>query len=175
MSAEVPMSNVYRFNFDNEIVTILKNFSKIHQYDDIETYKEAWKLWVDENKESINRETDRLVNLGYEGNVLDKLYKSGRYYFRNKKITAEKPKKRRPYISIDYNIIALMDEHINKHIKDEGFTPANGYDSFCNNYKEDLTTEIIRLNANTDKLDKDDLINKIKKTYKNRYFIISRK
>lgn len=175
MSAEVPMSNVYRFNFDNEIVTILKNFSKIHQYDDIETYKEAWKLWVDENKETITRETDRLVNLGYDGNVLDKLYKSGRYYFRNKKTTAEKPKKRRPYISIDYNIIALMDEHINKHIKDEGFTPANGYDSFCNNYKEHLTTEIIRLNANTDKLDKDDLINKIKKTYKNRYFITSRK
>lgn len=175
MSAEVPMSNVYRFNFDNEIVTILKNFSKIHQYDDIETYKEAWKLWVDENKETITRETDRLVNLGYDGNVLDKLYKSGRYYFRNKKTTAEKPKKRRPYISIDYNIIALMDEHINKHIKDEGFTPANGYDSFCNNYKEHLTTEIIRLNANTDKLDKDVLIDKIKKTYKNRYFIISRK
>ena len=175
MSTEVTMSNVYRFNFDNGIVSILKNFSKIHQYDDIETYKEAWKLWVDENKEIINRETDRLVNLGYEGDVLDKLYKSGRYYFRNKKTTAEKPKKRRPYISIDYNIIALMDEHINKHIKDEGFTPANGYDSFCNNYKEALTVEIITLNTNTDKLDKDDLIDKIKKTYKNRYFIISRK
>ena len=175
MSAELPMSNIYRFNFDNGIVSILKNFSKIHQYDDIETYKEAWKLWVDENKEIINRETDRLVNLGYEGDVLDKLYKSGRYYFRNKKTTAEKPKKRRPYISIDYNIIALMDEHINKHIKDEGFTPANGYDSFCNNYKEALTVEIITLNTNTDKLDKDDLIDKIKKTYKNRYFIISRK
>jgi hypothetical protein len=175
MSAELPMSNIYRFNFDNGIVSILKNFSKIHQYDDIETYKESWKLWVDENKETINRETDRLVNSGYEGDVLDKLYKSGRYYFRNKKTTAEKPKKRRPYISIDYNIIALMDEHINKHIKDEGFTPANGYDSFCNNYKEALTVEIITLNTNTDKLDKDDLIDKIKKTYKNRYFIISRK
>ena len=35
MNAELPMSNVYRFNFDNEIVNILKNFSKIHQYDDI--------------------------------------------------------------------------------------------------------------------------------------------
>jgi hypothetical protein len=93
MSAELPMSNIYRFNFDNGIVSILKNFSKIHQYDDIETYKESWKLWVDENKETINRETDRLVNSGYEGDVLDKLYKSGRYYFRNKKTTAEKPKK----------------------------------------------------------------------------------
>lgn len=175
MSVDVPMSHVYRFNFDNTIVSILKNFSKIHQYDDIESYKDAWKLWVDENQESINRETERLANLGYEGDVLDKLYKSGRYYFRNKKTTAEKPKKRRPYISIDYNIIASMDEHINKNIKNEDFTPAIGYDLFCNSYKQLLMEEIIRLNNNTDKLDKDDLIDKIKKTYKNRYFIISRK
>tara|TARA_Y100000589_G_C27074025_1_gene596668 strand:- start:16 stop:543 length:528 start_codon:yes stop_codon:yes gene_type:complete len=175
MSEEVSMSNVYRFNFDNTIVNALKSFSKTHQYDDIDTYKEAWKLWVDENKESIDRESERLVNLGYEGNVLEKLYKSGRYYFRNKSTAEKKPKKRRPYISIDYNIIASMDNHINKNIKKEGFTPANGYDLFCDSYKELLTEEIIRLNNNSEKLDKDDLINKIKKTYKNRYFIISRK
>ena len=74
MSEEVTMSNVYRFNFDNTIVNALKSFSKTHQYDDIDTYKEAWKLWVDENKESIDREGERLENLGYKGNVVDKLY-----------------------------------------------------------------------------------------------------
>ena len=79
MSEEVSMSNVYRFNFDNTIVNALKSFSKTHQYDDIDTYKEAWKLWLDENKESIDRESERLVNLGYEGNVLEKLYKSGNW------------------------------------------------------------------------------------------------
>ena len=40
---------------------------------------------------------------------------------------------------------------------------------------EELKNEIIRLKTACTILDKDDLINKIKKTYKNRYFIISHK
>ena len=84
IEVDIKMSSVYRFNFDPLIVDLIKNFSKIHQYDDIESYKEAWKLWLDEYKDEINRETERLLNLGYNGNVIDKLYKSGRYYFRYK-------------------------------------------------------------------------------------------
>tara|TARA_B110000483_G_scaffold230725_1_gene296245 strand:+ start:3020 stop:3556 length:537 start_codon:yes stop_codon:yes gene_type:complete len=175
IEVDIKMSSVYRFNFDPLIVDLIKNFSKIHQYDDIESYKEAWKLWLDEYKDEINRETERLLNLGYNGNVIDKLYKSGRYYFRYKSTNKSEPKKRRQYISIDYNVIANMDTHINNNIKNENFTPAYGYDEFCKAYIEELKNEIIRLKTVSITLDKDDLINKIKKTYKNRYFIISHK
>ena len=170
-----PICFLDRFNFDNNMVTIIKNFAKTHQYDDIDSYKEAWEKWISEFSDEINRETERLIGLGYEGNVLEKMYKSGRYYFRNKSNVKKKPRKRRPYIAIDYSIIVLMDSHINDNINSNDFTPAYGYNMFCNKYIDNLKNEIIRLKKLTNKLDKDDLINKIKKTYKNRYFIASRK
>ena len=87
MAAETPViGEVYRFQFSTVVVQTMTIFARIHQYDDRGTYKEAWDNWVQENSNLIRQEKNRLEKLGYQGDILDKLYKSGRYYFRKKSL-----------------------------------------------------------------------------------------
>lgn len=164
---------VYRFKFTDEVNSAITAFAKIHQYDDRHDYKDAWKTWMEDNKDLVEDETRRLKEIGYDKDIEDKMFKAGRYYFRKKTADTKKPAKRRQYISIDQTILVAMDEHINsnRHVND--YSPAKGYDSFCYENRELLSREIVCLmKSNT--IDADDLSNKIKKTYKNRYFMITR-
>ena len=75
---------IYRYKFSNDFTEGLFTFAKIHQYDDRKTFKEAWTKWTEENDIIITNEIRRLKDNGYEGNILDKMFKSARYYFRKK-------------------------------------------------------------------------------------------
>ena len=166
---------IYRFNLDNEVVNAITTFAKIHQYDNNKDYKHFWSIWCEENSEIVRGEIERLNNVGYQGDALDKMYKSGRYYFRKKQLSlVVEPKKRRLYISMNGNVIDAMDEHIKDCVLVEGFTPARGYDAFCAKHIDILQTEISRLIATVKNVDKQVIIAKIKKTYKNRYFIYTK-
>jgi hypothetical protein len=63
-----------------------------------------------------------------------------------------------------------MDAHIASVMTKEAFTPANGYDWFCASHLDLLRTEVHRLQTEN-VLTADDLVSKVKKTYKNRYFL----
>ena len=164
--------NIYRYNFDERFMEDLTTFAKIHQYDDRKVYKESWKSWVEENESIIKKEEHRLKELGYEGDVIDKMYKAARYYFRKKPQVKADPKKRRKYIAMDQEIILNMDQHIIRNISNKEYTPSNGYSEFCKLNVEMIKIEIKRM------IDlgivTEDISHKFKKTYKNRYFIISR-
>ncbi len=169
------MSNrsIYRFKLSEDVMSAITDFSKIHQYDTRQDYKEAWKDWCDTNRLLIDTETRRLNDLGYKGDLNDKMYKAGRYYFRTKNVTDKiEPRERRVYVSTNSDIIEQMDNHITTNIKSIDYSPANGYSNFCQSNRELLREEITRLleYGLTDK----DISAKIKKTYKNRYFIITR-
>ena len=165
--------NTYRFKFSDDIIQIITEFSKIHQYEDRNDYKDSWKEWCENNSEFIDIETRRLNNLGYKGDIIDKMYKAGRYYFRKKSISDQpEPKKRRVYVSMNNDILSNMDKHILDNIKSETYNPADGYSEFCKDNVEILKIEVIRL-INSG-MNCDDISSKIKKTYKNRYYIISR-
>jgi len=170
----------YRYKFSIEIMNEITAFSKIHQYDDRQTYKEAWDRWKEEQKDFIDTETERLTRLGYIGSVEKKMYKAGRYYFRKKNLSAPKEKQeRREYISINRKVLYAMDTHIKEIISGDDFTPASGYSDFCGKNLIILEEEICRIcrenvatatNAVETKL----LVEKFKKTYKNRYYLLSR-
>lgn len=165
---------IYRYKFSIEIMNEITAFSKIHQYDDRHTYKEAWNLWKDEQKDFVDAETERLTRLGYVGSVEDKMYKAGRYYFRKKDSTAPKGKQeRRNYISIDRKVREAMDTHICDIMRGDHFTPATGYTDFFGKNSAILAEETHRIcKANT--TDAKLLAEKFKKTYKNRYYLLSR-
>lgn len=166
--------SVYRYKLEPHIVEAVSRFAKVHQFDKRADYKEAWALWCNEEDGMIEREVNRLAVLGYEGDVLDKMYKAGRYYFRTKKTNDDKkPKKRRHYVSMDSSILDAMDEHITSNYDSDCFTPANGYDWFVNHYKILLMNEIKRLIEEEPELQSNYISNKIKKTYKNRYYIFA--
>lgn len=165
-------SHIYRYKFSEDFVTVLSNFSKIHQYDDRKTYHESWKNWLEENAHIVNKEISRLQSLGYIGDIKNKMYKSSRYYFRTKPITKEEPVKRRQYISIDRDVLSAMDDHIITNMRNLTFTPSDGYNLFCQNNLDVLKDEILRMHETG--FSNEEITNKVKKTYKNRYFIISR-
>ena len=183
---------VFRFNLSEEMVDALLQFSKTHQHDDRETYKEAWTIWKRSATITalFENESERLKMSGYRGSaesVEDKIFKSGRYYFRNKSFLKAPPTKRCKYIPMSKELISAMDSHITR-MKCEGvttvvnvnmpFSPASLFINFCQTHTDVLNDEINRL-VNLIPMEeggvrggKDELsiISKIKKTYKNRVF-----
>lgn len=162
-------AKVYRFKFSDTITSAIYEFAKLHQYDDRSTYKEAWKEWIDTCEDELRRENERLMELGYVGNVETKMYRSGRYYFRMKSTDEPDPKERRTYVSTSTEMIDAMDSHIKMHYRTPEYTPAIGYDDFCKTHKHILLQEITDLKK-CDVTDPKAIGAKIKKTYKNRYF-----
>jgi hypothetical protein len=167
---------VFRYNLDENIMTIVTQFAKIHRHDDRHTYKEHWTQWVNDNIECIEREIRRLAELGYTGDVLDKMFKAGRYYFREKTVASTPAVAVAPrhYIVMQQEIIQLMDNHLKNIIKIQDFKPATAYVHFCENNLDSLRTEVIRLKQQNANFTAETLATKIKKTYKNRYFILSK-
>ena len=169
------MTAIYRFKLSATITDLVTAFAKIHQFDDRKTYKEAWTDWCHDNNEEINRETRRLDELGYDGDVLDKMYKAGRYYFRTKNLKEKKePKKRRAYISMNSEMLEAMDEHIKSNANNDNYSPASGFDNFCETNKNILAEEIKRICSELADVKAKMLSKKIKKTYKNRYYLYSK-
>lgn len=85
----------------------------------------------------------------------------------------KKPAERRIYISLKLNVRNDIDEHINGIINKE--KPAVAYENYIENIKYQATylNEKVRLMQLG--LDETDADIKIKKTYKNRYFMLSSK
>jgi hypothetical protein len=162
---------IYRYKFTNEFTNELYKFSKVHQYDHRKDFKQAWEIWTDENSDLIASETTRLTNLGYEGEILDKMFKSARYYFRKKSTEKKAPVKRRIYVGSQKELLETMDAHIKSSILAGEFKPSDGFDEFCKQNVEilkDQVNQFIRAGIS----DSNEIKSKIKKTYKNRYFLV---
>ena len=172
----------FRYKFNDYILKEIKSFAKIHQYDDRKTFKDAWKDWLETNRELVNNETERLNNLNYNGNIEDKLFRSTRYYFRNKLVKKNSisdiddisKKLARTYINIDIDILSTIDKHIEININTENYSPADGYKNYIIENKDILKNEYNRLQEENENFNFEIFTNKIKKTYKNRYFIYTK-
>ena len=163
-------NTIFRFKFSTEFNNQLLSFSKLHQHDDRITYKDNWTLWLQTNDQMIDEESRRLREQGYDGNIIDKMYKSGRYYYR-KKTPKQEPKKRRKYIPIECEVIEQMDKHIADNADSPTFKPSSAFELFTNEFKDLIEEETNRLLEK--ELSKEDIKLKFKKTYKNRYFIFT--
>jgi hypothetical protein len=163
--------NIYRFKFTDDFTNELYIFSKVHQYDHRKDFKDAWKIWVEENENLVDSEIRRLTNLGYDGDINDKMFKSARYYFRKKSTEKKEPTKRRVYQGVQKELLESMDTHIKANINDKNFKPSDGFDQFCREYIELIKEEVNQLCKNG-YTDSNEIKGKIKKTYKNRYFLL---
>jgi hypothetical protein len=163
--------NIYRYKFTEVFTCEMYKFSKIHQYDHRKDFKEAWNIWTEENNELIDEEVRRLSNLGYDGDILDKMFKSARYYFRKKGTEKKEPQKRRVYIGVQKALLESMDKHIMNNLNDINYKPSEGFTLFCKENIETLKEEVNRL-CKCGLTDHIEIKDKIKKTYKNRYFML---
>ena len=166
--------NIYRYKFTEDFTSELFKFSKIHQYDHRKDFKEAWNVWFEENNEIVNDEIRRLTNLGYDGDVQDKMFKSARYYFRKKSTEKKAPTERRIYVGVQKGLLDAMDEHILSKIDSKKCKPSESFDDFCKN-NTDLLKEEVNILCRNGITDNVEIKQKIKKTYKNRYFLLANK
>ncbi len=164
--------NIYRYKFTEDFTNELFKFSKIHQYDHRKDFKEAWNVWIEENDEIVNDEIRRLTNLGYDGNIQDKMFKSARYYFRKKSTEKKAPSTRRDYVGVQKTLLDAMDEHIQNKIDGNNCKPSESFDDFCKN-NIDLLKEEVSILCRNGITNNVEIKQKIKKTYKNRYFLIT--
>ena len=151
----------------------------MHQYDSRNDYKGHGKYGMNQIL-IFCKKADRITELGYSGNIEDKMYKAARYYFRKKKTyeTGEEVKfddvKKRRYLPLNREFLDAIDRHILNNIDTENYTPASGFDNFCQT-NTDILAEEIKYLKEIGEVDKDYISSKIKKTYKNRYFQYTRK
>jgi hypothetical protein len=198
-----PIGNIFRYKLSDDTMTLIAKFSKLHQYDDRHAYKNAWTLWLNENRDFVTREEMRLTQLGFIGDVVDKMFKAGRYYFREKKegkkevvkeeVKDDEKKKEkvvkqtRNYIAMNYEFIKAVDTHLTKSIKTIDFKPQTSFIQFVEENKDILQVEVRRLYAiitnnsgsvvggSDRKLEiHKEIMTKLKKTFKNRYFVMSK-
>ena len=176
------MSNkqIYRYQLGEELNQELSRFAKNHEYDHRKDFKQAWIKWREENDELFQLEIKKNEELGYQGDIEDKIFKSARYYFRKKHIATEKKalgtpeeeekeKTTNSYINVNKELLETMDEYLKKNIK---LKPAKSFTNFCDENQETIEKEIEFLyNVKNIKTDKE-IKEKIKKTYKNRYYNI---
>ena len=163
--------NIFRYKFTDDFTSEMFKFSKVHQYDHRKDFKDAWQIWLEENNDIVEEEVRRVTNLGYDGDVLDKMFKSARYYFRKKSTEKKPPAKRRAYVGANKELIEAMDEHIKSRVNDKDYKPADGFCEFCDTKRELLKEEVNKL-SKSGFTDSNLINNKIKKTYKNRYFLL---
>lgn len=166
----IPNALIYRYKFTQEFMDQLFQFSKVHQYDDRHSFKEAWTQWTEENNNLVESEIRRLTNLDYIGNIEEKMFKSARYYYRKKGTEKNAPIDRRPYVCSQRDLLTAMDEHIKENL----CKPSDGFSDFCQNHTDLLKTEIDHM-VKIGFRNSDEIKQKIKKTYKNRYFLITNK
>lgn len=178
---------IYRFKFSQEVIDELNYFGTLHQYDDRIEFKESWNKWL-LNPDVfclLGKEVERLRLMGCRGNIMDKMFKSSRYYHRKRvlhKKTQENDtdKKRKHYVHLNKSMLRLMDDHILSC--DSAIQPPSSYFiDFCTKNREDIIREIEYLvslspdkeskgEGEEEEIDATYCMNKIKKTYKTRLF-----
>jgi len=172
------MLKTFRFTFGKEFTDELSRFSKIHQYDNRVTFKEAWAIWIKDDDISclINNEVKRLTNEGFQGDIMDKMYKSGRYYYRKKSEEEKTPHERKEYVGFNKNILADMDKDIQNQLDAKSvidISPSEAFDHYCANHKMAIVDELKRENPDVNSWKREDvenMTNRFKKAYKNRFY-----
>ena len=165
-------SKIYRFKFSKAFLENLKEFTRVHKFDDSKIFKESFEIWKEDNTETVSRELNYMRNMGYEGDIISKMYKSARYYFKNKSNEKTKPKKRRQYIGIDVILKDNMDEFIQKKMDGkEDCKPSSVYTEFMECVENKLILDVEKTRLNSFGMSEEDIVKKFKKTFKNRYFL----
>ena len=177
-----------RYKFTKEVTDMLSDFAKIHQYDGSKDYKEAWNNWIKEEEvgNKLEDEKCRLIKMGMADDVLSRLYKSSRYYYRKKVNNMDVvPKERKKYVGFPAEVLRTMDAQIIRELNGSidmtendkiisRFTPANSFEFYLKENPESVNDLLTESNGSAEerRIETTAAVNRLKKTYKNRFYKI---
>ena len=162
---------IYRFKLSTTFQDSLSRFSGAHRYDKPSDFRQAFDVWCGCHREALRQEGTRLSALGYKGDILKKAYRSARYYFKDKALEKKKPRERQAYIPVPARLIEAMDAHIKGVALPQSLRPAHAYNNFISEGKHMLLLGEVETVLEDAGLDGAATEAKIKKTYKNRYYL----
>lgn len=141
----------------------MQDFAEIHRFDGRIDFKENFEIWSENKKDLIDNEKRRFELMGYKkDDLLDKIYKSIRYYYCKKIYKSEKivndkdkdkDKDKRNYLKLDNSILYTINQFM---INLDNFDQKS----------EDVYNIFLSKNP---KYKNKSNINKIKKSFKNKY------
>ena len=180
---------MFRFNYSESFIKILKEFAEKHSLEDRKTFKRSWIELTELKKDVFKKEIEKITEQGYTKDIEKKIFESIRYYYRKKilkniqepiineshnqqtiiqsvtnKETNKETNKKQKLKGLSKEIKKTIDIQILETVHREVVSPAEAFDHFCNKYIQDLTEEIYRFKKITNKLlDSEELTNKFKK------------
>jgi len=160
---------IYRHKFAPEISVKIAAFSMEHGTESLADFKAHWSNFLITNKEAIEKEATRLSVEGMTTDVADKMFTSARYWYTKK--PQSKVIKDKSYVTTTRAFLAAIDTHI--QTTGQVMKPSDAFTHFCEANLEALKNEITHLKVAN--LSADDIRTKIKKTYKNRHFVITKR
>lgn len=185
---------VFRFNFRPPFAKLVESFSRAHlQTRSLQAFQEAFAEWErDSVAEAWRDEKAYLESVGFRGDFQDKVFKSARYYFRHKgkrnqphtvPASTDEPEQprfkpsrmpRKKYSSLHPSLVCQMTDFLSMDENRVG-KPSHAFATFCQRFSKHVLAEIQRLQA-SDPTAKEKIhaLLKIKKTFKNKHFIIKK-
>ena len=166
----------FHYNASGECASILSDFAQTHRDLKSNQFKFAWEQWISlpEISKVLTNESTRLIESGYTGEPLDKMYFSVRYYYRKKALKTNRLssvnefKPRKQYEQADSIILEEITNHIVNIIfvqessgqiqMRRNISPANAFASYMSTHEMN-----------------DVDVARIKKIYKNRFFLLRKK
>jgi hypothetical protein len=186
------MLPVFRYKFNDDVTAVLSKFANDNESLPKKEYKEQWKNWLNSNEEFVRNERERLTNQGYNNiDVTTKMFRTTKYYLRknmeksntdNNEPSTNDDQFRKKIFFVSKDLLKIMEEHISKAIS-ENISPSKSFQSFADNYKSDIENEIENITTkhtsdteNTENIEqiKSTINEKIKKTYKNKYYNVTK-
>lgn len=168
----------YRIVFRPELRDKLRAFSKIHEFDALSDYKEAWTEWCETHEEDLTTEYEHVRRQGVEcsfDDMVHRLYTSARYYHRKLPTNPPPPKSRNVYVRISSSLLDAIRDHIQYELDYGYHKPSMAFKSFYEENEPHIRQEIKRIQETQTLLTKNEFSQKLKKAYKNMYFMLAKK
>ena len=174
-------NSIYRFKIKTpELYNSIIEFSKCNRHKNNEDIKTSFLNWYNsaDIKQLVSNEENILIKNNYDLNktpLQDKIYKSIKYYhikklndsgkFKNKKMN------KGTNITFSKDFISVVQQHINNTTTNT--KPSDMFDSFVTSNQELIMIE--SRNSNKSDLTDDEFNYKLKKMFKNQYFMLFNK
>ncbi len=181
----------FRYDFSDNIVKMLGEFANENIGKSRKEFMKRWEEYIaeEDTRQTIEYEKEMMIQHGFRGDVMDKMYKSVRYYHvkRDKKKLLEEEEeepinKYKHENRFSREFLKIMDEYIyyqltntdNIYVNENGIqinavSQTGSYIIFCENSREKILEEFIKIKNKSGPLT-GVMVEKLRKTYKNRFY-----
>lgn len=149
------MACAYSFRFSPQFTALLSEFGASSAGLALRDFRAAWERFAQENSDLVGAEADGLARLGFQGDVLRKMFLSARHYHgRPEKKRGQAPRRvDATWERYDSDLYKAMRAHVESHLKER---PKRAYELFIGKGGYDDTE-------------------RLKRAYKNMYYRAKRK